>query len=121
VKISACYRQTGGGGDEGFTFDVYEKTGDARLLRFDCFVKSPHYHYGTGDNEKILPIESEGGVAGAVDWSLAQLKTRMSVMMKDIGCEEVAQTIDEAALSDGISRVEKAAHVWLSTPHAAGP
>jgi hypothetical protein len=116
VKVTACFRQTGGG-NEGFTFDVYDKAGKTRLLRFDCLGENPHYHYGAADNEKILHIESEGGVAGAVEWSLQQLKTRMSFMMKDIGCPEVAGGIDEAALSDGLARVEKSAHDWLSTPH----
>lgn len=118
VKVTACYRRTGGG-SEGFTFDVYDKAGETRLLRFDCLGGNPHYHYGAGDNEKILPIESKE-VADAVDWSLQQLRTRMSVMMTDIGCPELARGIDNAALSDGIARVGKAAHSLLTTPHAAG-
>lgn len=119
VKVTACYRHTGGG-SEGFTFDVYDKSGETRLLRFDCLDGNPHYHYGAGENEKILPIESKESVAGAVDWALGQLKTRMSFMVKDIGCPDLARGIDEAALSNGIARVEKAARGWLATSHAAG-
>lgn len=124
VRIWAACRRTRK--HEGITFDVFalgkpgEKAGQTRLLRFDCFENTQHYHYGPGEDAEIRAIEAEGGINGAVDWTLAQLATRLAFMVREIGREDVAAALDEAALAEGLSRLEEKARLWLSAPPPAG-
>jgi hypothetical protein len=47
MRIWVDHRR-GIGGSEGLTFDitVAGEAEGARILRFDCFSKTPHYHVG---------------------------------------------------------------------------
>ena len=43
------------GGDEGLTFEsVGGEEEGARILRFDCFSKTPHYHVGASPKTQFM-------------------------------------------------------------------
>jgi hypothetical protein len=49
----------------------------------------------------------EEGIEDAVRWTLEQLKTRFPAMVKQAGYEEIAATIDQQAVTDQLSRLER--------------
>ena len=107
MRIWVDYRR-GIGGDEGLTFDVTvagEKDG-ARILRFDCFSKTPHYHIGASPKSPVYDMNAEG-IADPVRWTLEQLKTRLPSMVAEAGYDDIAKAIDQQAIAQSLSRVEK--------------
>ena len=74
MRIWVDYRR-GIDGDEGLTFDVTaagEKDG-ARILRFDCFSKTPHYHVGSSPKSPVHDMNALGHHRpGALDSRAAQ-------------------------------------------------
>jgi len=107
MRIWVDYRR-GLGGDEGLTFDVTvagEEDG-ARILRFDCFSKTPHYHVGSLAKSPVHDMNAEG-IMDPVGWTLEQLKTRLPAMVAEAGCGDLAETIDQQAIAQTLSQVEK--------------
>ncbi len=106
MRIWVDYRK-GIGGDEGLTFDVTtvgDKDGD-RILRFDCFSKTPHYHVGSAPKSPVHDMIAEG-IADPVRWTLEQLKTRLPSMVAEAGYDDIAKTIDQAAIAQSLTRAE---------------
>jgi hypothetical protein len=107
MRMTVDYRQ-GVGGDEGLTFDVTvagNKEG-ARILRFDCFKKTPHYHIGpSGKNNPARDMKEEG-IENPVRWTLEQLKTRLPSLVTEAGYEDIAKAIDQKAFTQSLSMVE---------------
>jgi hypothetical protein len=107
MRIWVDYRR-GVGGDEGLTFDLTvagEKDG-ARILRFDCFSKTPHYHVGSSGKSPVHDMKAEG-ITDPVRWTLDQLKTRLPSMVAEAGYADIAKAIDQEAIAQSLSRVEK--------------
>ena len=97
----------GVGGDEGLTFDITvagEGEG-ARILRFDCFSKTPHYHVGPSGKDSVHDMNAEG-ITDPVRWTLDQLKSRLPSLVTQAGYDEIAQHIDQKAIADRLSQVE---------------
>ena len=108
MRMTVAHRQGLGGTDEGLTFDITTAgPGDEgkRILRFDCFYKNPHYHIGASDDRSSHKMKDEG-VEDSVRWTLEQLKTRFSAMVKQAGYEEIAGRIDQQAIADRLTRLE---------------
>ena len=107
MRIWVDHRR-GVGGDEGLTFDITvagEEEG-ARILRFDCFNKTPHYHVGPAGRDSVHDMNAEG-IADPVRWTLDQLKTRLPSMVMEAGYDEIAKRIDQTAMANRLSQVEK--------------
>ncbi len=51
-------------------------------------------------------MEDEG-IEDNVRWTLDQLKTRLPSMVTEAGYEEIAKMIDQKAIADRLSQVEK--------------
>ena len=106
MRIWVDYRR-GIGGDEGLTFDVTvagKQDGD-RILRFDCFSKTPHYHVGSAPKSPVHDMNAEG-ITDPVRWTLEQLKTRLPSMVKKAGYEEIAARIDQQSITDRLTQLE---------------
>jgi hypothetical protein len=108
MRMSVAHRQGLGGSDEGLTFDITtagaEQAGK-RILRFDCFYKNPHYHVGASGEHAARNMKDEG-IKDPVRWTLEQLKTRFSAMVKEAGYEEIAGKIDQQAIADQLTCLE---------------
>jgi hypothetical protein len=108
MRMTIAHRKGLGGTDEGLTFDI--TTLDSldegkRILRYDCFYENPHYHIGASGDDSVHKMKDEG-VENPVRWTLDQLKTRLSLMVKQAGYEEIAKKIDQQAIADQLTRLE---------------
>ena len=110
MRMTIAHRSGNGGNDEGLTFDVTtagsEDTGK-RILRFDCFYKNPHYHIGASGGESAAVKMKDQGIEDPVRWTLEQLKTRFPAMVKEAGYDAIAETIDQQAITDQLTRLER--------------
>jgi hypothetical protein len=109
MRMTVDYRKGLGGEDEGLTFDITVAGGEnagARILRFDCFKKTPHYHIGPSGKYPVRNMKDEG-IDDPVQWSLAQLKTRLATMVKEAGYDDIAARIDQNAIAESLSRSER--------------
>lgn len=109
MRMTIAHRQGVGGSDEGLTFDITTagpEGGGKRILRFDCFYKNPHYHVGASGDHAVHNMKDEG-VEESVSWTLEQLKTRFPSMVRQAGYEEIAQRIDQQAITDQLTRLEQ--------------
>ena len=110
MRMTIAHRSGLGGNDEGLTFDVTtagSENAGKRILRFDCFYKNPHYHVGASGGESAAFKMKDEGIEDPVRWTLDQLKTRFSAMVRQAGYEEIAATIDQQAITDQLSRLER--------------
>jgi hypothetical protein len=107
MRMTIGHRKGLGGNDEGLTFDI--TTADSaegkRILRYDCFYNNPHYHIGASDDRSSHKMKEEG-IEDPVRWTLDQLKTRLTLMVKQAGYEEIAGRIDQQAIADQLTRLE---------------
>jgi hypothetical protein len=109
MRMTVAHRQGLGGTDEGLTFDITTAGSEdegKRILRFDCFYKNPHYHVGASDDRSTHKMKDEG-VEDSVRWTLEQLKTRFPAMVKQAGYEEIAERIDQQAITDQLTKLEQ--------------
>lgn len=109
MRMTVAHRQGLGGTDEGLTFDITTAGhGDEgkRILRFDCFYKNPHYHVGPSGGESAAFKMKDEGIEDSVRWTLEQLKTRFPAMVKQAGYDEIAESIDQRAIADQLTRLE---------------
>ena len=106
MRIWVDHRR-GIGGDDGLTFDVIVAgiEAGARILRFDCFSKTPHYHVGPAGKDAVHDMNAEG-ITDPVRWTLDQLKSRLPALVTQAGYEEIAMRIDQKAIADRLSQVE---------------
>jgi hypothetical protein len=108
MRMTVAHRQGLGSKDEGLTFDITTagpKDEGKRILRFDCFYQSPHYHIGVSGEHAARNIKDEG-IEDPVRWSLEQLKTGFSTMVKQAGYEEIAAKIDQQAIAAQLTKLE---------------
>ena len=106
MRMTVAHRQGLGGSDEGLTFDITAAEDETkRILRFDCFYKNPHYHVGASGEQNVHKMKDEG-IEDPVRWTLEQLKTRFPSMVKQAGYEEIAERIDQKAITDQLTRLE---------------
>ena len=110
MRLTIAHRSGLGGNDEGLTFDVTTfgaEDAGKRILRFDCFYKNPHYHVGASGGESAAYKMKDEGIEDPVFWTLEQLKTRFPAMVKQAGYEEIAEKIDQSAIADQLTRLER--------------
>jgi hypothetical protein len=108
MRITIDYRR-GGSGDEGLTFDITvagEEEAGKRILRFDCFKNTPHYHMGPSGNNPVHNMKDEG-IEDPVRWTLDQLKSRLPAMVTEAGYEDIARRIDQRAVAENLCRIEQ--------------
>ena len=107
MKMTIEHRHGLGGKDEGLTFDVTTTGADEgkRIVRFDCFYKEPHYHIGMSGEYKNRKMKDDG-IDDPVRWSLEQLKTRFPALVRQAGYGDIAEAIDQQAVSDQLTRME---------------
>jgi hypothetical protein len=106
MRFWVDYRR-GVGGDEGLTFDVTVAGSDdgARILRFDCFSKTPHYHVGAAGRDSVHDMIAEG-IVNPVSWTMDQLKTKLPALVNAAGYADIAQRIDQTTIAGRLSQLE---------------
>jgi hypothetical protein len=80
------------------------------VLRFDCFVEDPHYHYVSwrAKSNEVLHLDpvADGDPLG---WALERLRTRLPQMLARAGVPELAASLDARAIEAALPRVAAAA------------
>lgn len=74
------------GDDGGLTIHVFDQAdgvdGAPEVLRYDCFIKQPHYHVAwSAENRPFVPITSDQ----PFEWSLADLAGNLDARLIDAG------------------------------------
>ncbi|MDP6512805.1 MAG: hypothetical protein QF878_06435 [SAR202 cluster bacterium] len=78
---------------------------EVELLRFDCFDHQPHYHYGPSKlNERLMLDQTTEG--NPLDWTIIQLRTQLSEMVRRAGYGDLADGIDADQLSSTLDETE---------------
>lgn len=99
--------------DAGVSLHVFAAPGrpDQEVLRFDCFMEDPHYHYvnwAAKSNEMIHIDPIADG--DPLTWALERLRTRLPQMLARAGEGELARRVDMAELERVLPRVTDAAY-----------
>jgi hypothetical protein len=78
-----------------------------QLLRFDCFENEPHFHYDPdGKNNRIFLNKARA--TDPIAWTMDYLRGNVASLVRIAGYGEVAERLDEAALTAAMPGVEKA-------------
>jgi hypothetical protein len=78
-----------------------------QLLRFDCFEQGPHFHYDPeGKNNRIFLNKAR--VSDPVDWTIDYLRGNVASLVRIAGYGQVADRLDEAALTAALPGLERA-------------
>ena len=78
-----------------------------QLLRFDCFEHEPHFHYDPeGKNNRIFLNTAK--VSDPIAWTMDYLQGNVASLVRIAGYGQLADQLDEAALTAALPGVEKA-------------
>jgi hypothetical protein len=80
------------------------------VLRFDCFVEDPHYHYVSwrAKSNEVLHLDPVAD-GDPLAWALERLRTRLPQMLARAGAPELAASLDVGAIEAALPRVAAAA------------
>ena len=99
--------------DRGVSLHVCGEVDGVRreLLRFDCFVEDPHYHYVSWRERSNELLHLDPVADGdPLAWALARLRTRLPQMLARAGAPELAARLDWSAVEAALPRVAEAAY-----------
>jgi hypothetical protein len=78
-----------------------------QLLRFDCFDNEPHFHYDPdGKNNRIFLNKTR--VSDPIAWTIDYLRGNFTSLVRIAGYSQLAERLDEAALTATLPGIEKA-------------
>ena len=100
VEFALRYRDDVAG-DAGLCIQVYGRVDgrDTELLRFDCFTRSPHYHYGPeAENERLMLDATASGEP--LQWTLERFERGcLKPMIERAGYPAIAAALDETVVA----------------------
>lgn len=103
------------GRDEGLCIHVYSDAisgQDKELLRFDCFVVHPHYHYRNAILKKNERLELDCTAEGdPLTWTLDKIKHRLPAMLLRCEAEEIARELDQRDIDAALPKIA----AWAET------
>ena len=80
---------------------------EVELLRFDCFGREPHYHYGPENrNERLMLDKTAEG--DPLEWTLKQLRERLPDMVRRAGYDKLADSIDATVMGSALDELASA-------------
>lgn len=90
----------GGDADQGLCLQVVGQVDgtETELLRFDCFDNHPHYHYGPA-NKNVRIMLDPTVINNPLSWTMAQLRSKLPIMLARAGYESVALQLNPALLT----------------------
>jgi len=98
--------------DRGVSLHVVGDVDGARreVLRFDCFVEDPHYHYvdWRAKANEVLHVDPVAD-GDPLAWALERLRTRLPEMLARAGAPELAVSVDVAAVAAALPKIRAAA------------
>ena len=106
LRITTEYRRTPD--DEGPSLGVFGRVGDSerQVLRFDCFVEDPHYHYDPDGRDEVHHMRDEG-IDDALEWTLHRLERDLAGMIRRAGFGPLADRVDERLIADSVHLIQE--------------
>ncbi len=97
------------GKDHGPAIRVYAdiENEPIQVLRFDCFDNDPHYHYDPEGKNEMHHLSQED-TPDTVAWSLDQIRTQITEMLRTAGYHETAEHIDPVEIANSIDAMATA-------------
>jgi hypothetical protein len=89
--------------DGGLSIHVCDAATRRELLRFDCFGRTPHYHYlpvDGGNRAVAFDVDANGPM---LPWTLSVLTGRLPEMLARAGAVQLATVIDRRDLAPAVA------------------
>ncbi|MEE3279362.1 MAG: hypothetical protein VX211_06225 [Pseudomonadota bacterium] len=100
------------GSEEGPSVHIFGEIDGTQeeILRFDCFNKAPHYHYGFSYiDQPATPIDATA-VGDPLAWVCGRIQKRLPQMLSKAGAPMLGANCDPARLEEVAATLEKRAH-----------
>ena len=98
LSFAVQYRHVGP--EQGPSVHVFGEVDgrDEEILRFDCFDKTPHYHYGFSYiDQPMVPIDT-AAVGDSLAWVCDRIANRLPAMLEKANADALAANVDEGRL-----------------------
>jgi hypothetical protein len=107
LRFNVRYRNTNT--DRGPSLRIYgDVEGKAvQLLRFDCFERTPHFHYDPEGKNNQLRMDKTR-VSDPIAWTMDYLRGNIASLVRIAGYGALADQLDEGELTAALPTVEKA-------------
>lgn len=107
LRISVEYRRTAD--DQGPAVRVFGRVGEKerQVLRFDCFQKSPHYHYDPEQSDEQHRMKDEN-ITDPLEWTLHRLEKNLGEMIRRAGYGELADQVDPELVGAHLEAIRQA-------------
>jgi hypothetical protein len=100
--------------DEGVSLHVCDGETGTEYLRFDVFVKEPHYHYIIpGECNIVIPFDRAAS-GDMFEWSIHCIRERLEPMLAYCGASGLWERVDLARLEQDLPTVIGAANVAVA-------
>ena len=103
LSFAVEYRHVGA--EEGPSVHVFGEVDgtEEEILRFDCFDKTPHYHYGFSYIDQPQVLMDRAAIGDPLEWVCSRIGTRLPAMLEKAGAGHLAPACDADRL-DVVSR-----------------
>lgn len=71
---------------------------DEEILRFDCFERTPHYHYGFSYLDRPQTLIDTAAVGDPLEWACERIGTRLPALLEKAEAGDLAAACDAAEL-----------------------
>ena len=71
---------------------------EEEILRFDCFDKTPHYHYGFSYIDQPQVLIDRAATGDPLEWVCGRIGTRLAVMLEKAQAGHLAASCDTERL-----------------------
>jgi hypothetical protein len=107
LRITVEHRKTPD--DEGPAVRVFGFVGnqEKQLLRFDCFLDDPHYHYDPDGKNELHHMNDEG-IVDPVEWTLHRLERNLSEMIRRAGFGSLADQVERTPVAEQVLPIQEA-------------
>jgi hypothetical protein len=106
LRITIEHRRTCD--DEGPSLRVFGQVGnrERQVLRFDCFVADPHYHYDPDGRDEVHHMRDEG-IDDTTEWTLHRLERNLRSMIRRAGYGSLADRVDESLVAEHVPSIHE--------------
>lgn len=117
LSLAVEYRFVGE--EQGPSIHVFGPVGgaDEEILRFDCFDRVPHYHYGFSYiDQAMVPIDT-AAVGDAFEWVCDTVEQRLPDLLAKADAPDAAAAVDMSGLATAMSTIRDRGRA-LAAEHA---
>ena len=98
LSFAVEYRHVGE--EQGPSVHVFGEVDGAEeeILRFDCFDRTPHYHYGFSYIDQPQVLMDRAAIGDPLEWVCSRIGTRLPMMLEKAQAGHLAAGCDAAQL-----------------------